>query len=345
MPFIKGTPGCPCCCTNYYNGSAVIRMVKLGTIIPPDTRYATAPDPNAACTAWTIDHYHQLAFVSAWWESGKTKKIAKFAMKIPDQRADITVTEVVDVGSSYTPERMCTASADQKLYYVVSDDPASTTYSFYEIGFDGTGNTLAFTRTMDASSPNLLTRIEHCRFDDKLYYCCRKSGDSYFKLYRCDRDGSNDALVFDAGASSPSIASTRTTYCFDNVRGKLYVAQRKTSTPFRGEILRMDLDGTNQVEIYDTGDYVAPLSQYGVYGIRFSHSQDSLYWIEGSVVTDVIDNTSDPTSGMYKAAYDGTSPTLLHGRYELFLSGTTTGSLTEFDIGCGLEKLGTGTEA
>lgn len=348
MTFATGAPGC-CCCNNIYVHDISPQMVKVGSFAFGDSRFDSCPEDANVGTKWTLDHYNQKIFLHTvqgpTGDDTNNTSIGMADMTLARSRSDILVDEVIDYGSSFFFETMCTASEDQKLYYVLQDNPATSTYYIYECDFDGSNNGLAFSRTMSSSFAGLLLRIEHCRYDDRLYYLAQKSGDTYRKIYACDRDGSNDALVFDVGSSSPTLGSSRCTFAFDNVRAKLYVVQRVQTSPYSGQILRMDLDGSNQETVYDTGNYVSPYFAYGVAAVRYSHSRDRIYWIEGSNTTDSPDNANDPDAGLYTAGFDGTSAEKLTGRWALDLPNGGSGSPGDFDLGCGYETLGTGTEA
>lgn len=343
MSFSTGAPGC-CCCKFYYHGDSIVRQHNATSLDPIDGRHLESPTSNFTTLAWTYDHYHKRLFFMSWsWVTGTTTKIGYCDAKLPLDRSTIDITEVVDFGVSYGAERITTASVDEKVYYVVRDSPTTTTYSFRECAFDGTGDGTVFTRTMSSAVSGLLQRIEHCRYNDMLYYACRKSGDTYHKIYRCERDGTNDSLVYDPGATNPTI-QFRTCFAFDNVAGKLYVCKRVTTSPFSGQVLQMDLDGTNEVEIYDTGDYVAPQSSYGVYAVRFNHKENKVYWVQGSTQIVTYDNPEDPDGGLWRADPDGSNAEKVYNRF-LMLGGGSIAGISEFDIGCGFDTLGATTEA
>lgn len=345
MSFSTGAPGC-CCCKNYYSGSSLtnVKMMLLAGQLSGG-RYPEYPD-TATFTAprWTVDHYHEKIFFIQWFTAGTTRKIGYCDMKLLADRDDITVTEVHEFSTSFQPIKITTISEESKVLYVLADSTVTDQYYFYEVAFDGTGDGQVFTKTMASASNNLLRRVEHCRYNDKIYYVAQLSGDTYFKVYRCDRDGANNTLIYSVGGTNPTL-NFLTGIAFDNVRGKIYVTQRYTTDPYSSDILRMDLDGTNVETVYSTDSYSAPYTSYGVYAMRYSHKDNALYWIEGSSAIETSDNSSDPDSGFYKASFDGSNPAKLYGRYEIDLPGSFTGSINEFDIGCGFETLGAATEA
>lgn len=344
MSFATGAPGC-CCCKNYYNGGSLssVNMVLLASPLDGG-RYPEYPSSTFTAVRWTLDHYHERLFFIQWFTAGTTRKIGYCPMKLLEDRSQITITEVHEFSSSFQPIKITTISEESKVLYVLADATVTDQYYFYEVGFDGTGDGQVFAKTMASASNNLLRRVEHCRYNDKIYYVAQLSGDTYFKVYRCDRDGANNTLIYSVGGTNPTL-NFFTGIAFDNVRGKLYVTQRYTTDPYSSDILRMDLDGTNVETVHSTDGYSAPYTSYGIYAIRFSHKDDSLYWIEGSSAVEASDNSTDPDSGMYKAGFDGSNPTKLYGRYEINLTGTTIGSVNEIDIGCGFETLGAATEA
>ena len=346
MTFMKGAPGC-CCCKHFYTGSQAISMKLLNTKLVFDRHEEHPDDATFTVRAWCLDHYHNRLFVLGYNHgTNKLQTIAWCKANLPIVRNDTVMHDLLTVGSSFNTGlmRICTASEAEKIYYCVNDVPATTTYHFYELGFDGTGNVEVFSRTMSSASGSLVRRLEHCRHNDKLYYAATKSGDSVVKIYRCDRDGSNDQLVYDPGSVS---INRSTCFAFDNVRGKLYVArQYLASSPYHGDIVRMELDGSSPTIVYDTGNYVSPHLFYAVQAVRFSHKDDRLLWIEGSSsVAATPDNANEPTAGLWTAAPDGSDPELIVGHYQLDLSGPTAANASDIDFGCGYERLGSGTEA
>lgn len=345
MAHKKHQTGCTCCCKHVYHGGSNVRMVNLSRW-DTDRYYLSPNDANFSNFSWTIDHYsEQIFFMGAWFTAGTTTKIGKCDMKLTDARADIVITEVVDYGSSFISGMICTASEDEMVIYCVDDAVATTTLHFRECAFDGTGDTTTFTRTKDSTAA-LFYRLEHCRANDMLYYTMRKSGDATGKLYRCERDGTNDSLVYDPGnpGLSTGTGGDAGHFCFDNGRSKLYALSRVNSSPYSGSIIRMDLDGTNQETVVATGNYIAPYINYGVYGVSYSHKDDKIYWFEGSNPSVTSGSAQDPDAGLFRANYDGTSEEKLSDKFDLAIGAGAASTLGNFDIGCGFETLGAATE-
>lgn len=352
MAHKKHQTGCTCCCRNFYHGGGNVRMVNLSRW-DTDRYYRSPNDANFSNSAWCVDHYHQLIFAMGqiYTGAGTLTKIVKCPMKLPDARADLTPTleDVVDFGVSYRSGMICTDSENEMVYYAVDDNPISATLTFRSCGFDGTGDATIFTRTKNASTTSY-SHMEHCRANDRLYYSMRKSGDSNLKLYVCDLDGSNDALVYDPANLGLDNGSSinggdGTQFCFDNTRSKVYACSRVNTSPYSGQIIRMDLDGSNQETVVSTGDYVAPYTAYGVYAVRFSHKDDKLFWFEGSNPSVTSGNSQDPDAGLFRADYDGANEEKLSGKFEFALGAGAAAEIYAFDLGCGYETLGNATLA
>lgn len=209
MAFMKGAPGCCCCKLIYFGDITSGRMLNLAKFDTPNLRWERLPSNGFAISGYYhYDHYHKLIFDTPG------TSIRSYNPKFTTLVADMVYTTVLSIGGSQVCVALATVSEESKVIYVLRDSTPTTSRYVREVGFDGTGDAALFTLTLNTSA-ELVTRIDHCRADDRIYFVATTASNSVRKLRACDRDGSNNVEIFDPG--SGIAVQSNNSIAFDNV--------------------------------------------------------------------------------------------------------------------------------
>ena len=112
MTFIKGTPGCPCCCNLIYNASTTGAQgvgVDLNDYDAVQQYYNRKPEAGGIQPLsgdYCLDHYHNLIFDF----NGARTEIRKYLPKLPAAAADIDYTTAYTLVGSDLGFRIATVT-------------------------------------------------------------------------------------------------------------------------------------------------------------------------------------------------------------------------------------------